>query len=165
MALRSVWLRIIIKKRSLLFLPLLSCACWWLGCRIYLVSNEPLYPFAVPTQDPESHVAQIPRTDRSKLPALQLNRSDISLSPNEYHDNLFYFIHISDIHVSIFRKKGALQYLKHFLRDILPMVDPAFVLVTGDLTDAKDDWKLSSQQYQEEWVFQLVLKQSSHGVW
>ena len=39
-----------------------------------------------------------------------------------------------------------------FLSTELPLISPEFVLVTGDLTDAKSKWKLSSRQFEEEWL-------------
>lgn len=35
--------------------------------------------------------------------------------------------------------------------DIFPCPSPSFVVVTGDLTDAKDARRITSQQYLEEW--------------
>ena len=69
----------------------------------------------------------------------------------ENPENLFYFIQISDLHISKYRKK-YLGHLRMFLNGTLKMVNPKFVLVTGDLTDAKDERKITSMQIRDEWV-------------
>ena len=45
---------------------------------------------------------------------------------------------------------------------LLPTLKPAFVVVTGDLTDAKDQHLLSSKQYREEWVSYHTILMDSH---
>jgi hypothetical protein len=54
--------------------------------------------------------------------------------------------------VSKYAASGGIEYLKHFLSNELRLISPELVVVTGDLTDAKSKWKLSSQQYHEEWA-------------
>ncbi|KAJ3129919.1 Transmembrane protein 62 [Nowakowskiella sp. JEL0407] len=58
---------------------------------------------------------------------------------------------ISDIHVSKFNKGDGIKNLISFLNVELPMISPDFVAVTGDLTDAKDEANVETQQYPEEW--------------
>ncbi|RKP11853.1 Metallo-dependent phosphatase-like protein, partial [Piptocephalis cylindrospora] len=65
--------------------------------------------------------------------------------------NLFTFIHISDIHVSRFHKAGGRAHLAHFLRHTLRRHGPAFVVATGDLTDAKDQAQMGGRQDEGEW--------------
>jgi hypothetical protein len=66
-------------------------------------------------------------------------------------ENLFYFIQISDIHTSVHNKYGGINNLRLFLNNTLSKISPEFVLATGDITDAKDAWKVGSQQLLEEW--------------
>ncbi|KAG0054704.1 Transmembrane protein 62 [Linnemannia elongata] len=66
-------------------------------------------------------------------------------------DNIFYFIQVSDLHISTFRKASTANFYT-FLSTALPLVEPAFVVVTGDLTDAKDKQLVGSMQYVNEWV-------------
>jgi 3',5'-cyclic AMP phosphodiesterase CpdA len=69
---------------------------------------------------------------------------------------------ISDLHVSKFVKEGGIHNLQRFLNDSLPTIKPRFVVVTGDLTDAKDEWKLTSLQHQEEWeMYKEALENSN----
>jgi hypothetical protein len=51
--------------------------------------------------------------------------------PSNKADNIFYFVHISDVHVSKFYTTGGIQHLRTFLNTTLKVVDPSFVLVTG----------------------------------
>ncbi len=55
--------------------------------------------------------------------------------------------------MSRYSKRGGLLHLNAFLSKELPFVSPELVVVTGDLTDAKSFWKLSSLQHEEEWVY------------
>ncbi|SAM03891.1 hypothetical protein [Absidia glauca] len=64
---------------------------------------------------------------------------------------LFYFTQISDLHISKYRAKGHTLHFLQFIQSVLPILRPEFVVVTGDLTDAKDHRRITSQQYLEEW--------------
>ncbi|KAI9140240.1 hypothetical protein BKA69DRAFT_528911 [Paraphysoderma sedebokerense] len=67
-------------------------------------------------------------------------------------DGVFVFVQISDLHVSRYNTHGGHTHFLHFLKSVLPNISPQFVVVTGDLTDAKDRKKITSQQYKDEWV-------------
>jgi hypothetical protein len=49
--------------------------------------------------------------------------------------NIFHFMQITDLHVSMFRSQGGLAHVEAFIFHELAMVAPDLVLVTGDLTD------------------------------
>ncbi|KAF8955180.1 Transmembrane protein 62 [Entomortierella lignicola] len=66
-------------------------------------------------------------------------------------DNIFHFIQVSDLHISTFRKASTANFYT-FLSTALPFIEPAFVVVTGDLTDAKDKHLVGSMQYVDEWI-------------
>ena len=74
--------------------------------------------------------------------------------------NSFVFIQISDLHISKF--KGHLLNLKTFIENELAIISPEFVILTGDITDAKDIKKVYSKQYLEEWeAYQKILTDSN----
>lgn len=63
------------------------------------------------------------------------------------------------MHISLFEKELGRRNFNHFLETILPRVDPAFVLVTGDITDAKSESGFTSGQLEGEWQwYQDILK-------
>jgi hypothetical protein len=128
-------------KRSLWALPLISVLCWYCAYLLFQQSQQPLNSASTATAWSKEDSSQA-----------QTKRQADAPWPDHRSANLIYFIQISDIHVSVFKKKGSQHHLREFLKSTLPMVDPAFVIVTGDLTDAKDGWKMSSQQYKEEWT-------------
>ncbi|KAF9898351.1 Transmembrane protein 62, partial [Lobosporangium transversale] len=67
---------------------------------------------------------------------------------------------VSDLHISRFRKASTTNFYT-FLSTALPLVEPAFVVVTGDLTDAKDKHLVGSMQYMDEWItYRDALEQS-----
>ncbi|TPX35297.1 hypothetical protein SmJEL517_g02213 [Synchytrium microbalum] len=88
------------------------------------------------------------------------NRWKNDLPWDEGADQLFTFVQvtlfgqfygISDLHLSKFRTHSTATF-NQFVSVILPRIAPAFVVVTGDLTDAKDQHLLGSEQYREEWL-------------
>ncbi|KAF9348056.1 Transmembrane protein 62 [Mortierella sp. AD094] len=75
-------------------------------------------------------------------------------------DNIFYFVQVSDLHISTFRKASTANFYT-FLSTAIPFIEPAFVVVTGDLTDAKDKHLVGSMQYVDEWVtYRNALEES-----
>ncbi|PWA03743.1 hypothetical protein BB558_000084 [Smittium angustum] len=65
--------------------------------------------------------------------------------------NIFTFVQISDLHISKFSKKGGYIHFLHFLKTSLKLISPNHLIITGDLTDGKDEESLSSLQQIDEW--------------
>ncbi|KAI8344405.1 Metallo-dependent phosphatase-like protein [Chlamydoabsidia padenii] len=75
---------------------------------------------------------------------------------------LFYFIQVSDLHISKFRSQT--ERFLHFVQSALPVIRPSFVVVTGDLTDAKDVQDIKTRQYEEEWqLYHNAIEQGTTG--
>ena len=142
-------------KLSWLVLPV-TLVCWFHAWRLYVDSNSSLF-------------GQLPQTNGkhylpSALPSKRtvVSPADDPLRITDKPENVFFFVQVSDLHVSLFRRM-YLEHFNHFLGITLPSIDPEFVLVTGDLTDAKDKWKISSSQLKEEWqMYHDALK--THGI-
>ncbi|KAF9119027.1 Transmembrane protein 62 [Mortierella sp. 14UC] len=83
--------------------------------------------------------------------SFRLDSDKDSVVIGDSKDNIFYFIQVSDLHISTFRKASTANFYT-FLSTAIPLVEPAFVVVTGDLTDAKDKQLVGSMQYVNEWV-------------
>ncbi|KAI3380845.1 hypothetical protein SNEBB_002367 [Seison nebaliae] len=62
-----------------------------------------------------------------------------------------WFLHLSDIHISRYHGKERYDDMKQFLSRFLNIIDPSFVFVTGDLTDATEKNRKGSQQFLDEW--------------
>ncbi|KXG34890.1 hypothetical protein SORBI_3002G104600 [Sorghum bicolor] len=60
-------------------------------------------------------------------------------------------VQLSDLHLSAFHPERTADFRRH-VGDALAMVNPALVLITGDLTDAKSKDLLSSRQEEFEWI-------------
>lgn len=66
--------------------------------------------------------------------------------------NLFYFIHVSDVHLSVHFDKGRLIDFENFCQEMLPHVLRAPLLVlTGDITDSRTKDPMGSGAYTQEW--------------
>ncbi|KAF1802973.1 Metallo-dependent phosphatase-like protein [Mucor lusitanicus] len=79
-------------------------------------------------------------------------------------DQIFYFVQVSDLHISQFQPQGHTIHFLHFLQSALPVISPEFVVVTGDLTDAKDESRTVSAQYPQEWqVYKSAVEQGANG--
>ncbi|EDO48624.1 predicted protein, partial [Nematostella vectensis] len=81
--------------------------------------------------------------------------------PGDRMDNLFWFVQISDLHISKFRDQQRVKDLEEFCSRYIDVIKPVFVLATGDLTDAKEPDLLGSQQYPEEWETYYGILQNS----
>lgn len=64
--------------------------------------------------------------------------------------NLFWFLQISDLHLSKFKDPSRVTDFKKFCTETVEVVKPKVILASGDLTDAKGKI-YGSQQYAEEW--------------
>lgn len=64
---------------------------------------------------------------------------------------LFWFIQISDLHISKYVYLDIKDDLKEFFSTTLDTIKPKVVIASGDLTDAKDSDGVDSFQQKEEW--------------
>lgn len=76
---------------------------------------------------------------------------DDGLTLNQDFKHIFWFVQLSDIHVSKFYDSGRIKDLSRFCHEWVPVIRPRLVLVTGDLTDGKDKNAKDSTQYEQEW--------------
>ncbi|XP_022333141.2 transmembrane protein 62-like [Crassostrea virginica] len=85
-------------------------------------------------------------------------------------ENLWWFVQLTDIHISKFDGSERPKDLINFCHHHLPKIAPELVIVTGDLTDAKFLNRRGSMQYLEEWkryeeVVTLCQKYNNEVKW
>ncbi|ORX50046.1 Metallo-dependent phosphatase [Piromyces finnis] len=66
-------------------------------------------------------------------------------------DNLFYFVQISDVHMSSKYTRGSQGHLYYFFKKMIPIIDPNFLFITGDITDSLTKG-LSIKTLEEDWI-------------
>lgn len=75
-------------------------------------------------------------------------------------DNLFWFVQISDTHLSFYQNKERETDLYQFCQTIVPMIKPPVLLLTGDITDARSRDPMGSGQHKTEWlIYDQVRKE------
>lgn len=84
--------------------------------------------------------------------------------------NLWWFVQLTDIHVSKFQDPKRPEDLAKFCQHHLPKIAPELFIVTGDLTDAKYKNQRGSTQFIEEWkryeeVITLCQKYNNDVKW
>ena len=50
----------------------------------------------------------------------------------------FVFVHLTDIHIQKRSEDSSYLNFRHYVKDILPVINPSVVVNTGDITQSQD---------------------------
>ncbi|KAF2362484.1 Calcineurin-like phosphoesterase domain ApaH type [Trinorchestia longiramus] len=93
--------------------------------------------------------------------SLHLHSSEDSDVDEDPLNQLIWFIQVSDLHFSIWKDPSRITEFRDFCHHTVHTIKPAVVLASGDLTDAKSENGMGSQQYIEEWQhYKSVLQET-----
>ncbi|KAI9483663.1 MAG: hypothetical protein EXX96DRAFT_151121 [Benjaminiella poitrasii] len=150
-------------KQGILYL-LITLLCSLRAIQLYLSSTKELRSAEGHSWLPSNRRLSLENDDTTNEHYRRYKNDSIVLGTES--NNIFYFVHVTDLHLSRYRPKGHTYHFLHFIQSILPIVKPEFVVVTGDLTDAKDKKRVTSQQYADEWqVYQTAIKEKVKTGW
>ncbi|XP_078000950.1 transmembrane protein 62-like [Glandiceps talaboti] len=76
-------------------------------------------------------------------------RDDKPPYPGDDFDNIWWFVQISDLHLSRYYDPDRIHKFRHFCEDNVDIIHPSMVLVTGDITDSV--FKMKNKQEPLEW--------------
>lgn len=75
-------------------------------------------------------------------------------------ENLFWFMQISDTHLSFYQNKDRETDLLSFCQHTVPIIKPPVLLLTGDITDSRNKDPMSSDQHVTEWnIYRKIYKE------
>jgi len=75
----------------------------------------------------------------------------MNLVVGDSEDRVTWWVHITDLHISMFHAPDRTEDLTTLVNQVIEHVRPPVIVVTGDLTDAKDPDYSGSRQYKQEW--------------
>ncbi|CAL8074390.1 unnamed protein product [Calicophoron daubneyi] len=79
----------------------------------------------------------------------------------EEFEGLFWFVQITDIHISVHDGLSRAEDLRKFCRSRIPVIKPDLVIASGDLSDSKTADKYDSFQYRTEWeLYRAAIRDS-----
>ncbi|KAF9411815.1 Transmembrane protein 62 [Podila epigama] len=145
-------------KTTVAFVPFLALigSAWLYAIHLDTLANQSMYNAKLQSRQQHQHESlengfwqRQQQQQQPQQPNATATKDSVVIGDSK--DKIFYFVQVSDLHISTFRKASTSNFYT-FLSTALPLIDPAFVVVTGDLTDAKDKQLVGSMQYLDEWI-------------
>ena len=119
-----------------------------LGILSYIIYNYVVLPVSLPDIE---DFRKPTGTTRQRNVFIQLYCNILVSTGSWRREDLIWFIHITDLHISKHIYPDIQEDLDEFFSTTLDTIKPAVVLASGDLTDAKDSDGVRSFQIKEEW--------------
>jgi len=74
-------------------------------------------------------------------------------------ENLFYFTQVTDIHMSDYYTRGSQGHFYYFLKKLIPIIEPNFLFITGDITNSRINGMSTAGTIENEWkLYRKILE-------
>ncbi|KAM7540746.1 hypothetical protein Aperf_G00000019994 [Anoplocephala perfoliata] len=106
-------------------------------------------------------IADFRRSSQNQALRVPSRKETDVIVPDDTTDRLFWFMQLSDLHLSRFGDNGRTTDFSKMCGSYIRTISPDIVIISGDITDAKYPAFKGSQQFKKEWLaYATIIKES-----
>ncbi|KAF7232530.1 hypothetical protein EG68_10064 [Paragonimus skrjabini miyazakii] len=104
---------------------------------------------------------EVARVNTAKWPSRLVQQPFNEIPLSDRPVNLLWFVQVTDLHLSKYQDISRMSDFQRFCTDVIPLLRPELVSVSGDLTDARSALHITSIQNPEEWMgYEEIVRRS-----
>ncbi|KAF6777213.1 hypothetical protein AHF37_03418 [Paragonimus kellicotti] len=104
---------------------------------------------------------EVARVNTAKWPSRLAEQPFGEIPLSDRPVNLLWFVQVTDLHLSKYQDVSRMSDFRRFCIDVIPLLRPELVSVSGDLTDARSALHITSIQNPEEWIgYEEIVRRS-----